>query len=67
MTCVDTSKLTNLKLNAVILDTDKLKNIPTNLCNLKNKVDKIDADKLVPIFVDLVINLWMFTITKFLR
>ena len=31
------------------LDIDKFKNIPSNLSNLKSKVDKIDADKLVPI------------------
>ena len=33
------------------LDIDKLKNIPSNLSNLKSKVDKIDVDKLVPIHV----------------
>ena len=27
------------------LDSDKFKNVPTNLCNLKSKVDKLDADK----------------------
>ena len=30
------------------LDIDKLKNVPTNLSNLKSKVDKLDLDKLVP-------------------
>ena len=30
-----------------------MKNVPTNLSNLKNKVDKLDADKLVPVPVDL--------------
>ena len=35
------------------LDTDKLKNVPTNLSNLKSKVDKLDVDKLVPIPIDL--------------
>ena len=31
------------------VDTDKLKNVPTNLKNLKSKVDKLDFDKLVPV------------------
>ena len=35
------------------LNIDKLKNIPTNLNNLKIKVDKLDVDKLVPALVDL--------------
>ena len=35
------------------LDTDKLKNVPTNLSNLKSKVDKLDVDKLIPDPVDL--------------
>ena len=35
------------------LDIDKLKNVPTNLSNLKSKVDKLDVDKLVPVPVDL--------------
>ena len=30
-----------------------MKNIPTNLNNLKSKVDKLDADKWVPVPVDL--------------
>ena len=30
-----------------------MKNIPTNLSNLKSKVDKIHVDKLVPVPVDL--------------
>ena len=30
-----------------------MKNIPTNLSNLKSKVDKIHVDKLVPVHVDL--------------
>ena len=29
-----------------------MKNIPTNLSNLKNKIDKLDVDKLVPVPVD---------------
>ena len=35
------------------LDIDKLKNVPSNLSNLKIKVDKLDADELVPAPVDL--------------
>ena len=35
------------------LDIDKLKNVLTNLSNLKNKVDKLDIDKLVAVTVDL--------------
>ena len=31
----------------------KLKNVPTNLSNLKSKVDKLDVDYLVPIPADL--------------
>ena len=30
------------------MNIDKLKNVPTNLRNLKSKVDKLLADKLVP-------------------
>ena len=30
-----------------------MKNAPTNLSHLKSKVDKLDADKLVPVPVDL--------------
>ena len=30
-----------------------MKNVPTNLSNLKSKVDKLDVDKLVPVLVDL--------------
>ena len=35
------------------LDIDRLKNVPTNLSNLKSKADKLDADKLVPVPIDL--------------
>ena len=35
------------------LDIDKLKNVQTNVCNLKSKMDKLDVDKLVPISVGL--------------
>ena len=57
-TGVDTSKfsakvdLANLKSNVDKLDTDKLKNVPTNLSKSK-KVDKLAFDELVPVPVDL--------------
>ena len=35
------------------LDIDKLKNVPSNLSNLKSKAGKLDVDKLVPVPVDL--------------
>ena len=35
------------------LDIDKLKNIPTNISNLKSKVNELDIDQLVPVPVDL--------------
>ena len=44
--------LANLKSNVDKLDTDKLKNVPTNLSNLKIKVDNLDVNKLVPVPVD---------------
>ena len=49
-TGVDTSKiarkvdLASLKFNVDKLETDKLKNVPTNVSNLKIKVDKLDVD-----------------------
>ena len=30
-----------------------MENVPTNLSNLKRKVDKLDTDKLLPVLVDL--------------
>ena len=30
-----------------------MKNVPTHLSNLKSKFDRLDVDKLVPVFVDL--------------
>ena len=36
-TGVDTSSFANLKSNADKLDIDKLKNVPTNLSNLKSR------------------------------
>ena len=30
-----------------------MKNVPSNLSNLKSKVDKLDIDKLVPVPIDL--------------
>ena len=50
-TGVDTSKfakrvdLASLKSNVDKLHIDQLKNVPTNLSNLKSKVDQLDADK----------------------
>ena len=35
--------LANLKSNVDKLDTDKLKNVPNNLSNLKSKVGKFDV------------------------
>ena len=35
------------------LDIDKFKNLPSNLNNLKSKVDKLSVDKLVPFLADL--------------
>ena len=58
-TGVDTSKsakmvyLSNLKSDIDKLDTDKLKNVPSNLSNLKSKEDNLDVDKLIPVPVDL--------------
>ena len=54
-TGADTSKFTkkvdfvDLKSDANKLDSDKLKNVPTNLSNLKSKVDKLDVEKLAPV------------------
>ena len=46
--------LANLKSDVDELDTDKLKNVPTNLSKLKSKEEnKLDIDKLVPVLVDL--------------
>ena len=36
------------------LDIEKLKNMRTNLSNLKSKVDKLEVDKLLPVPADLV-------------
>ena len=48
--------LTNLKYDLSKLDIDKVKNLPTNLSNLKSKVDKLYVDKLVLTPVDVVKN-----------
>ena len=59
LTGVDSSKfakkvdLANLKSNADKLDTDKLKNVPSNVSNLKSKVYELDVDKFEPVPVDL--------------
>ena len=42
-----------LKSNAYKINIDKLKNVSGNLTNLRNKVDKLDVDKLVTVPVDL--------------
>ena len=58
-TGVDTSKfakkvdLASLKSNTEKIDVDILKNVPSNPNNLKSKVEKLNADKLVPAPVDL--------------
>ena len=39
--------------NIVKLDIDKLKNVLSDLSNLKSKVDKLDVDKLVHVLIDL--------------
>ena len=44
--------LANLKSDDK-LDIDKLKNVPSNLSNLKSKVDKLDIGKLESTAVDL--------------
>ena len=45
--------LASLRSNVHNLDTNKWKNLPSNLSNLKSKVDKLDAHKLMPVPVDL--------------
>ena len=45
--------LASLESNIEKLNIDKLKNVPSNLNNLKTKVDRLDVDKLVPVLVDL--------------
>ena len=57
-TGVDTSKCTKKVVLAKLksedkLDTDKLKNVLTNLSKLKGKVAKLDVDKLAPVHVNL--------------
>ena len=42
-----------MKFNEDKLDIDKLKNVSSNLSNLKSKVVKLDFDKLVPVPVGL--------------
>ena len=45
--------LANLKPDVDIFDIDIQKNAPSNLISLKNKLDKLDVYRLVPIPVDL--------------
>ena len=42
-----------MKYNVDKLYINKLKNVPTNLSNLKNKVDKLDVNKLLIAPIDL--------------
>ena len=42
------------KVDVDKVNIDKLKKVPTNLSNLKSKVDKLEAGKLLPVPVDLV-------------
>ena len=59
-TGIDTSKfvkevdLGNLESNVDNLNIDQSKNVPTNLSNLKSKVDKLFVVNLVPVSVDLI-------------
>ena len=50
---IEKTDLASLESNVNILDIDKLENVPTNSSNLKSKEDKLDANKLVPVPVDL--------------
>ena len=53
-TGADTSKFAkNVDLASLKPNVDKCKNVPTNINNLKSKVEKLDVDKLVPVPVDL--------------
>ena len=48
------SRFKNANLNSSVdIDIDKFKNVPTNLSNLKSKIDKLDVDKLVTVPVEL--------------
>ena len=51
-TGVDTSKVDLARLKSNV-DSDKLENVPSNLSNLKSKVDSLDVDKSVPVPLDL--------------
>ena len=46
--------LGNLESNVDNLNIDQSKNVPTNLSNLKSKVDKLFVVNLVPVSVDLI-------------
>ena len=41
--------IASLESEAHKLDIDKLKSVPTDINNLKRKVDKLDFDKVVPV------------------
>ena len=47
------TELVALKSDVVKSGIDKLKNVPSNLSNLKSTWDKLDVDKLVPVPADL--------------
>ena len=47
-----TVDLANLRSDVDKLDSDKIKNLPTNLNNLKSKVVKLGVDKVITISVD---------------
>ena len=49
---VKETDLANLNFDENKLDISKLKNVSSNLSNLKSKVDKLDVHKLVPASVD---------------
>ena len=42
--CAKKFDLARIRPNLVKLDIDKLETVPTNLNNLKSKVDKLDVD-----------------------
>ena len=46
--CAKKFDLASIRPNLVKLDIDKLETVPTNLNNLKSKVDKLDVDWLIP-------------------
>ena len=54
-TGVDQSKFAKkVDLASLKSKVDKLKKVPTGLSSLKSKVDKLDADKLIPVPVEVM-------------